>query len=38
MWQYSSTGKKSGIDGNVDLDQCREDYTTAIKENNLNGY
>ena len=38
MWQYSDAGKKSGIDGNVDLDQCRVDYTTAIKETHLNGY
>ena len=38
MWQYSSKGKKSGIEGDVDLDQCRVDYTTAIKENHLNGY
>lgn len=27
MWQYSSTGKVDGIEGNVDLNICLTDYT-----------
>jgi len=28
MWQYSSTGKVNGINGNVDLNYCYVDYLT----------
>ena len=38
MWQYSSTGKVRGINGNVDMDYVYKDYPTIIKENNLNNY
>lgn len=38
MWQKSSTGAVSGIAGNVDLDECYEDYPTIIKTAGLNGY
>ena len=27
MWQYSSTGKVAGIEGNVDLNLCFYDYS-----------
>lgn len=41
MWQYSSTGRVSGISGNVDLDYCYVDnYPEKIKAlglNNLTG-
>lgn len=30
MWQYSSTGKISGIKGNVDLDECYKNYPSII--------
>lgn len=38
MWQYSSTGRISGISGNVDMNYCYEDYPTLIKNAGLNGY
>lgn len=38
MWQYSSTGKVSGILGNVDMNICYVDYPSAIKSKGLNGY
>lgn len=38
MWQKSSTGKITGINGNVDLDECYIDYPTIIKQTGLNGY
>lgn len=38
MWQYSSTGKVSGISGDVDMDYCYVDYPTIIKNAGLNGY
>ena len=38
MWQYSSTGRISGINGNVDLDECYVDYPTLIKSGGFNGY
>lgn len=37
MWQYSSTGKIPGINGNVDLDYCYVDYPKSIKAKGLNG-
>ncbi len=36
IWQYSSSGKKPGINGNVDLDISYKDYPTIIKEKGLN--
>lgn len=38
MWQYSSTGRISGIAGNVDMDECYVDYPTLIKQAGLNGF
>lgn len=38
MWQYSSTGRVSGINGKVDMNYCYEDYPTLIKNAGLNGY
>lgn len=38
MWQYSSKGTVSGINGNVDLDIAYKDYPTIIKSNKLNGF
>lgn len=38
MWQYSSTGRVPGIEGDVDLDIAYKDYPTIIKEAGLNGY
>lgn len=38
MWQYSSTGKVSGISGNVDMDICYVDYPAKIKAAGLNGF
>lgn len=38
MWQYSSTGRIDGINGNVDMNYCYEDYPNLIKSNGLNGY
>ena len=38
MWQSSSTGKVSGINGNVDTDIAYKDYPTIIKNAGLNGF
>lgn len=38
MWQYSSTGKINGINGDVDMNYCYVDYPTIIKSAGLNGY
>lgn len=38
IWQYSSTGKISGIQGNVDLDISYYDYPEIIKKRGLNHY
>jgi len=38
MWQYSSTGKVDGINGNVDLDIAYKDYPTVIRSAKLNGF
>ena len=38
MWQYSSTGKVSGIAPDVDLDESFMDYPHIIKSNGLNGF
>ena len=37
MWQYSSSGKVSGINADVDLDICYEDFPKIIKSRGLNG-
>jgi len=38
IWQYSSNGKVTGINGNVDLDICYKDFPTVIKGKALNGW
>lgn len=38
MWQYSSTGRVSGILEDVDLDECYVDYPTLIRSGGFNGY
>lgn len=38
MWQKSSTGKISGISGNVDLDECYVDYPEIIRNAGLNHF
>lgn len=38
MWQSSSTGKVTGISGNVDTDIAYKDYPTVIRSKKLNGF
>lgn len=38
MWQYSSTGRVPGINGNVDMDYSYKDYPSIIKGAGLNGF
>lgn len=38
IWQYSSTGRVQGINGNVDIDISYCDYPYIIKSKGLNGY
>jgi GH25 family lysozyme M1 (1,4-beta-N-acetylmuramidase) len=38
VWQYSSTGKVSGIIGNVDMNEAYKDYPQIIKAAGLNGF
>lgn len=38
IWQYSSSGRISGIYGNVDLDISYQDYPSIIKAGGFNGY
>ncbi len=38
MWQYSSTGRVPGINGNVDCNYCYVDYPSVIKAKGLNGF
>lgn len=38
MWQYSSSGKVNGINGNVDMDECYQDFPSVIKSKGFNGY
>jgi GH25 family lysozyme M1 (1,4-beta-N-acetylmuramidase) len=38
MWQYSSTGRVDGINGNVDMNECYVDYPTQIKADGRNGF
>ena len=38
MWQKSSTGRISGISGNVDINECYVDYAEKIQSAGLNGF
>jgi GH25 family lysozyme M1 (1,4-beta-N-acetylmuramidase) len=38
MWQYSSSGRVSGISGRVDLDRAYKNYPKIMKDYHLNGY
>lgn len=38
IWQYTDEGKVAGINENVDMNICYEDYPTMIKANSLNGF
>lgn len=38
MWQYSSTGSVSGVEGCVDLDVAFKDYPSICMQYGLNGY
>ena len=38
IWQHSSTGAVSGINGNVDLDIAYVDYPSIIKKGGFNGF
>jgi lysozyme len=38
IWQYSSTGKVNGINGNVDMDYGYIDYPSIITNSGFNGY
>jgi GH25 family lysozyme M1 (1,4-beta-N-acetylmuramidase) len=38
MWQYSWTGKVSGISGDVDMDYSYVDFPAKIKAKGLNGF
>lgn len=38
IWQYSSTGKIDGIDGNVDLDVSYKNYPEIMKSKGLNEF
>ena len=38
MWQYTSSGKVNGYNGNLDLNEAYKDYPSIIKSNGLNGY
>lgn len=38
IWQYSSTGRVNGIDGNVDMDESYIDFESVIKRRGFNGF
>ena len=38
MWQYTSSGKLNGFNGNIDMNESYKDYSSIIKSNGLNGY
>lgn len=38
MWQYTSTGGVSGVNGNCDCNYAYKDYPSIIKSAGLNGY
>jgi GH25 family lysozyme M1 (1,4-beta-N-acetylmuramidase) len=37
LWQYSSSGKISGINGNVDMNYANRDYPAIMRKQGLNG-
>ena len=37
LWQYTSDGSVSGINGRVDMNECYKDYPSIMKANGLNG-
>lgn len=38
MWQYTWTGRVTGINGDVDCDECYADFPAMIKAKGLNGF
>lgn len=38
IWQYSSTGRVNGINGNVDMDESYVDFASVIKRRGFNGF
>lgn len=38
MWQYTSTARVAGINGNVDMNYAYKDYPTIIRNAGLNGF
>jgi GH25 family lysozyme M1 (1,4-beta-N-acetylmuramidase) len=38
LWQYSDDGNVSGINADVDLDYCYQNYPQIIKTHHFNGY
>ena len=38
IWQKSSKGKISGVNGDVDIDFCKTNFTAIIKKFGLNGF
>lgn len=38
IWQYSSKGRVSGINGNVDMDESYVNFESVIKRRGLNGF
>lgn len=38
MWQYTSTGRIGGVNGNVDMNWCYTDFPSKIKAAGLNGF
>lgn len=38
MWQYTSSGRINGYNGNLDMNIAYKDYPTIIKNAGLNGY
>ena len=38
VWQYTSSGKVNGINGNVDMNFAYKDYINIMKKNGLNGF
>jgi GH25 family lysozyme M1 (1,4-beta-N-acetylmuramidase) len=38
IWQYTSTGKIGGVNGNVDMNWCYTDFPSKIKAAGLNGF
>ena len=38
IWQYTSTGRVDGVNGNVDINIIYKDYPSIIREYGLNGF